>query len=258
MKKYIYTGIIALMATVFISCSDDYIIGGEINETNRMDISTFELLSRMEETQTVATLFERAGLKDVVNGDVTIVAPNQWSVNRYLRRRYNQALRIDPNASPVTIDDITAEELKKMGAYILPGKLWRETIPKEGKQVVAHDGTEVFISIDRTNTDPGAAWDGAGRPGDGYQYSNFMEEVPYIIHVHFKRGDNWEWTANERTKMDGQYNNPECDQVYRMYVSDILTTNGVVHVLYQGDNSFSDHAYYHSLFFFGSTTDDKL
>ena len=259
MKKYIFISLMVIsLAALIFSCSKDYIIGGEVNSNNKMDMTTFELLSEMEETKTVATLFERAGLIDVINGDVTIIAPNQWSVNRYLRRRYNQALRTNPSAPPVTIDDISAEELKKMGMYILPGKYWRETIPKEGKYLVAHDGTEVLITLDKTNTDPGAAWDGSGSPGAGYQYSNFMQEVPYIIHVHFKRGSNWEMTAEERNNLTNYYDNPECDHVYRMYVSDILTSNGVVHVLYEGDYGFTDHYYYHSLFFFGLRTDDKL
>ncbi|MDR1718509.1 MAG: hypothetical protein LBR67_00090 [Dysgonamonadaceae bacterium] len=258
MKKSIYIGFMALIFGTLISCSDDYIIGGEINETNKVDLSTFDLLSRMEETAVVATLFEKAGLKEVVNGDVTVVAPNVWSVNRYLRRRYNQELRVNPYAPAVTIDDISSEELKQMGMYILPGKIWRETIPEEGIQLKAYDGTEVFMSVDKTNIDPGTAWDGSGTPGWGYQYSNFMEEVPYLVHIHFKRGRSWEWTDQERTSLSNYYDNPECDHVYRMYVSDILTNNGVVHVLYEGDYNYTDHYYYHSLFFFGTRQDDLL
>lgn len=259
MKKHIQISVIIItLATLSISCRKDYIIGGEINKTNKMDVTTFDLLKMMKETETVATLFERAGLKDRINGDVTIISPNKWSVNRYLRRRYNQALRNNPIAPPVTIDDISSDDLEKMKMYILPGKWWRETIPKEGKYLVADDGTEVLITLDKTNSDPGTAWDGSGTPGQGYQYSNFMQEVPYIVHIHFKRGSNWELTADERNSLTNYYDNPECDHVYRMYVSDILTSNGVVHVLYQGDYGFSDHYYYHSLFFFGKRTDDKL
>lgn len=251
--------VILFAAITFIGCNDDaYIIGGEANETNRLEISTFDLLNRMEETKVVADLFERAGLKDAINGDVTVVAPNIWSVNRYLRRRTNQLLRTNPEAEPVTIDDISNTDLEKMRMYILPGKWWRETIPEEGKILTALDGTEVFISRDRTNSDPGAAWDGSGVAGWGYQYSNFMQDVPYIIHIHFKRGNNWEWTGIERSNLPEYFDNPECDHVYRMYVSDILTENGVVHVLYQGDYNFTDHYYYHSLFFFGRRSDDLL
>ncbi len=259
MKKYIYKSLLVIsLASLSISCSKDYISGGEINPTKKLDITTFDLLSKMEETKTVATLFEKAGLKDVVNGDVTIISPNQWSVNRYLRRRYNQVLRSNPAAAPITINDISADELKQMGMYILPGKLWSQTIPEEGKYVKTYNGADVYISVDRTNTDPGAAWDGGGSPGAGYQYSNFMAQNPKIVHVLFKRGVNWEKTILERSALVNTYNNPECDQMYRMYVSDIQTSNGIVHVLYQGDSGGSEHTFYHTLFFFGQTTDDKL
>jgi len=259
MKKnilYIVFGVLSLQ--ILNSCNDDYIIGGEVNKTNQLDMTTFELLSSMDETKTVAELFERAGYKDIVNGDVTVIAPNEWSVNRYLRRRHNQDLRNDPQAQELTIDDISNEELKQMGMYVFPGKHWRENIPEQGVYLTGLDGTEILLTVDKTNTDPGCAWDGSGTPGAGYQYSNFMQEVPYIVHVHYKRGENWEMTADERNSLPSYYDNPECDHVYRMYVSDILTKNGVVHVLYQGDYSYSDHYYYHSLFFYGVRTDDKL
>lgn len=259
MKRYIKLMMISISFLLFISCnSSDYIIGGETNETNKVNKSTFDLLSQMDETQLVAQLFEKAGMKEVINGDVTIVAPNKWSVNRYLRRRHNRELRTNPDAPELTIDDISQEELKEMGIYVLPGKWWRETIPANGKILTTLYNTEVYLSRDKVNTDPGVAWDGAGIPGMGYQYSNFLQELPYVIHIHFKRGNNWEWSALERSALPDYYDNPECDHVYRTYISDILTNNGVVHVLYQGDYNFTDHYYYHSLFFFGTRKDDKL
>src|SRR5690554_8066120 len=105
MKKYINIVIIFVMPLIQLSCAeDDYIIGGELNLTNKFEMSTFEFLSQMEETSVIAELFDLAGLKDEINGDVTVVAPNIWSLNRYLRRKNNQALRVDPNAEPITID----------------------------------------------------------------------------------------------------------------------------------------------------------
>ena len=142
MKKYINLITVLIASLTLFSCeNDDYIIGGEANETNKLDMTTFDLLSQMEETEVVAELFERAGFKNVINGDVTVVAPNIWSVNRYLRRRTNQVLRTNPNAEAISIDDIAEEELQKMGMYVLPGKWWRETIPEEGKILTAMDLT---------------------------------------------------------------------------------------------------------------------
>jgi len=260
MKKHLYIEFALVISfALLLSCNDDYIIGGEINPTNQVNMTTFDFLKSLDETNQVATLFERAGMKDVINGNVTVISPNQWSIDRYLRRRHNIDLRSNPNAPELTIKDISNEELKQMGMYVIAGNYWSQTIPAEGKFLKTLNGMEVFISYDETNTDPGTAWDGGGSPWWGYQYSRFLQSIPKIVHIHYKRGENWEWTGEERAALGGNYgDDPECDQVYRMYLSDVLTTTGVVHILYTGDYNFSDHDYYHSLFFFGKKTDDLL
>jgi hypothetical protein len=141
--------------------------------------------------------------------------------------------------------------------YIVDDKYWSSNIPKEGIVLPTHlAGDSLRLNIEESNAEPGTAWDGGGQPGEGYQYSNFMQSKPTKVNVQFKRGDNWELEASQRVSMG--YDNPECDQVYKMYISDVLTTNGVVHVLYSGDYSYTDHYYYHTLFFFGTRADDLL
>jgi hypothetical protein len=245
--------IMLLLSVMPISCTDDYITGG-INETNEVNLDTFDYLNSMDETKIVARLFEKAGLKDVINGKgVTVIAPAKWAVERYLRRRWNQDLRVNPVADPVTIDDITPEDLLKMGMYILPGGDYnRKTVPPEGLIVTAYDGTKIYLSYDKVYIDPGSAWDVV------YRYSNFMQKLPEVLHVQFKRGTDWEWDSQIRNDMRDYYDNPECDHVYRVYLSDAITTNGTVHIIYQGDYNYTDHYYYHTLFFFGTRKDDLL
>ncbi len=249
------------MFSLLNSCTDDkdYIIGGTKNETNFFNEPTFDVLKQIEATDVVATLFERAGLKDVINRDsITVIAPNKWSVSRYLRRKTIQALRVNPDAKPFTIEDIPLDTLQKMGMYIVPGIWTTENIPEEGVELVTVLGTELILSKEKKNSDPASAWDGGGTPGYGYQYSNFLQENPYIVHVHFQRGKRWELTYSRRAALTDYFDNPECDHVYRMYASDILTKNGVIHIIYQGDYDFKDHYYYHTLFFFGTRKDDQL
>ena len=69
-----------------VSCRTD-VIGGSVNETNRVDMTTYEWLLQEETTAVVGQLFEKAGLKDVIESDVTVISPSKYSVNRYLRRR---------------------------------------------------------------------------------------------------------------------------------------------------------------------------
>jgi len=258
MKKVLQLAVLFMAIAAMNSCSkDDYIIGGEANETNKVNQTTFDFLKSFEVTTETARLIERAGLISAVNGNVTIIAPSNYSVNRYLRRMNNRALRLDPDAVPMTVEDIPAEELTRLGMYIVDNKYWSETIPKEGIILPTHSVADTIrLTVEESNAEPGAAWDGGGEPGQGYQYSNFMQSRPKKVNVHFKRGQNWEMTNNERAALGPD--NPECDQLYKMYISDVLTTTGVVHVLYSGDYNYNDHYYYHSLFFFGTRADDLL
>lgn len=255
MKKiFISLSAVLLMA----SCStDDYVIGGEVNELG-VDMTTFEFLQSFENTQKTAELFERAGMIDEINGDVTLIAPSDYAVNRYLRRVNNRRLRLDPNSEIWTVEDIPVEELQaNLGMYIVDGTWWRETIPEEGIKLETHKaGDSIRMVLMESTNEPGMAWDGANTPGWGYQYQNFMQTNPVKVMVQFKRGDNWEMTYAERSSMS--YDNPERDILYQMYLADVLTETGVTHIIYTPNESYTDHYYYHTLFFFGTRADDQL
>lgn len=256
MKKIIFgTGLLMLLAGC--SKNKDYIIGGKAKNNNKVDQTTADFLKSFDVTSETARLFERAGMTAEINGNVTVIAPNNYAVNRYLRRRNNRALRLDPNATLMTVESIPLEELQQLKMYIVDNKYWSSNIPAEGIVLPTHaPGDTILLYTATSNTEPGAAWDGSGTPGEGYQYSNFMQTRPTKVYVHFKRGNNWEKDPNQRVSMG--YDNPECDQVYEMYISDVLTNTGVVHVIYSGDYNYSDHYYYHSLFFYGTRADDLL
>lgn len=247
-----------LLALVFSSCSKNgHIIGGDKNETNEVNMTTYDFLKSFEVTTQTARLIERAGMIDEVNGDVTIIAPSNFAINRYLRRKTNRALRLDPNAADVTLEDIPEADLQQLKQYIVDGSFLSADLTAQGIQLPTHrTGDSLRLSLEEATAEPGAAWDGGGQPGQGYQYSNFMQSRPKKVTVHFKRGTKWEMTGAARTALG--YDNAECDQVYKMYISDVKTTNGVVHVIYSGDYNYTDHYYYHSLFFFGTRSDDLL
>lgn len=257
MKKLIFYISASLLLLASCSKNKDYIIGGKANATNKVNQTTFDFLKSFEVTTETARLFERAGMTAEINGDVTVIAPSNYAVNRYLRRLNNRELRLNPNSTPKTVEDIPQQDLQQLKMYIVDKKYWSSNIPAEGIVLPTHyPGDTIRLYTATSNTEPGAAWDGSGIPGQGYQYSNFMQQQPTKVYVHFKRGDNWELNPEERVSLG--YDNPECDQVYEMYISDVITTTGVVHVIYSGDYNYSDHYYYHCLFFFGTRSDDKL
>ena len=256
MKRILeYLIVIVILLPVLSSCSTD-VIGGSINETNKFDMTTYEWLLQNETTTVVAQLFDKAGLKDAINGDVTVISPSIYSVNRYVRRKNYGFRNGVEGAAEFKLEDMTAADLAQMGMYIYPGKWGREDIPEKGVYLTSIDGSqEILLTLDETNTDPGSAYDGGNAAGAGFQYSNFLLTTPKLIHVLFKRGANWELTYLERATLTPD--NDECDQSYRMMISDVHTNNGVIHIVYSGDSSYNEHFYYHSLFFFGKHADDK-
>lgn len=258
MKRHSLFIYLIIPALVFSACNKNgHIIGGDKNNTNEVNMTTFDFLKSYEVTTQTARLIERAGMTNEVNGNVTIIAPSNFAINRYLRRKNNRALRLNPNATPITIEDIPPAELELLGVYIVDGTFLSTDLTPQGILLPTHhDGDSLRLSLTEATAEPGAAWDGGGQPGQGYQFSNFMQSRPKKVQVHFKRGTKWEMTGAERTAMGND--NAECDQVYKMYISDVKTTNGVVHVIYSGDYTYTDHYYYHSLFFFGTRADDLL
>lgn len=249
--------LITVLSALMLGCQKDYIIGGKKNETNKVNMSTYDFLKSYDVTKSTARLFERAGLIDAVNGNVTLIAPNEYSVNRYLRRINNRRVRLDPKATLWTIEDIPVADLAKLKMYLVQGKYTSQELTKEGITLATlNTGDSLRLSLQESTAEPAAAWDGSNVPGDGYQYPNFMQTNPKKVFVHFKRGANWENTGEQRAALG--YDNPECDQVYQMYLSDVETTTGVVHILYVGNYNYNEHYYYHTLFFFGTRADDLL
>lgn len=258
MKNIIFFSYTTLFLVCLLSCKKNgYIIGGERNESNKVNQTTYDFLKSLDITSSTARLIERAGMINEVNGNVTVIAPSNFAVNRYLRRQNNRSLRLDPNSRLMNVETIPQTDLEQLQLYIVDNKYWRDNIPANGVTLPTHHaGDSLRLSLDESVADPGAAWDGGGQPGQGYQYANFMQTRPLKVRVQFKRGANWEMDPQERVLLG--YDDPECDQVYQMYLADVLTTTGVVHVIYSGDYNYTDHYYYHSLFFFGTRADDLL
>jgi hypothetical protein len=262
MKKIYIILLAAVLSAGLVSCKKDS-IGGTINSTERLDITNFEWLRQTEETAVVADLFERAGLRDAVDApDVTIVGPSKWSVERYVRRRNYPWRTGVEGATEFKLEDLTPEELSRMGMYIFPGQWSSDQIPDEGVYLTSVDGTqEIYLYREAQSADPGAAWNGEGAPGAGYQYGNFMMSIPKLVLVVFKRGTNWETDDSGKPAYLARYQvgfeAEECDQAYRMYISDVRTKNGVVHIVVMGNTAYSERYFYHSLFFYGTRNQDN-
>ena len=149
MKKRLLIIPAFLIAFVFTSCSKDkHIIGGNRNDTNEVNMSTFDFLKSFEATTQTARLIERAGLINEVNGDVTVIAPSNFAVNRFLRRKNNRLLRLDPAAQAMTVEDIPEAELEQLRMYIVDGSFLSSDLTSEGILLPTHrNGDSLRLSL---------------------------------------------------------------------------------------------------------------
>ena len=260
MKKTILLFAVAtFFSMLFTSCATDT-IGGTVSDINEnLNMTAWEWLEVNEPT--VALCFEKGGYKEILNDpeeDLMVLSPNRYAVSRYIKRRNVDFRSGKEGAVEFKISEIEDSNAALMSMYIFKGAITRDDIKAgdEGKFLTAiDDSTEVYFTLDYTNTDPGTAYDGGNAPGAGFQYSNFLQQTPELFHAMFKRGVEWELDPVLRESMG--FANAETDQRYRMMLSDIRVKNGVIHVLYCGDATHAEHYYYHSLFFYGTREMDK-
>lgn len=259
MKKTILLfAVAAFFSALSVSCTTDT-IGGTVYDINEnLDKTAWEWLEANEPD--VAFLFEKGGYKDLLNDpneDLMILSPNKYAVSRYVKRRNYDYRQQKVDSLKFNLSEIEDSNSALMSMYIFKGAITRDDMKVgDGSFLTAiDDSTEVYFTLDYTNSDPGTAYDGGGSPGVGFQYSNFLHQTPELFHAMFKMGSDWELDAVVREQM--KFDNPETDQRYRMMVSDIRVKNGVIHVLYCGDATHAEHYYYHTLFFYGTRTMDQ-
>ena len=259
MKKTILLfAIAASLSALMVSCATDS-IGGTVADVNEnTDKTAWEWLEANQPE--VALCFEKGGYKELLNNpdeDLMILAPSKYAVSRYVKRRNADFRAGKEGAVEFKLSEIEDTNSVLMSMYIFKGAITRDDIKAgEGQYITAiDDSTDVYFSLDYTNTDPGAAYDGGGTPGYGYQYSNFLQQTPELFHALFQRGTDWETSYGARSALN--WESPECDQFYRMELSDIRVKNGVIHVLYSGDSTYNEHYYYHTLFFYGTRSMDR-
>lgn len=90
MKKIIInTAFFLLLAAGFVSCTKDYITGGEIEDVNMYkDKTNFEVLSMDPLFDTLVQIIEASGLKEKINqAGSTFFAPTDYSIRSYLELR---------------------------------------------------------------------------------------------------------------------------------------------------------------------------
>ena len=208
MKRILF---LICLGFVFYSCEkDDYLVDGGLSNPN-VGTTTFEFFQSHQQLDTLALLIERAGLVEETNSESTFFAPNNLSIKNYVQEILTEMRRIDPQAE-YTVNDIPQDTLEKyMGGYIIPQQIKREDLTQQGEIYTAINGEERKISLEPVQ-----------------DFNGPLGTPPEYVFFTYKGGDTWD-----------PWNQLEDDTKIRVRTSDLVSTNGVIHVLQGGHVLFN-------------------
>lgn len=205
--KYIVS---IILAVIVISCNnDDYLIDGGV-ASPYLNTSTYEFLASRPLFDTLVLAINKAGLKDLLDSEVTFFAPTDFAFKSYVdkmtglgRTKYN-----DPNYF-YKFDSIPAQVLHdSLSMYIFPGKIYRQDMRKEGDVFTNYAGTRLKISLEQQK-----------------DYTDQLTTNPAYVYLSYKKGKNWDaWDATD-------ISTTEKDIKVRIQTSGLISNNGVVHVI---------------------------
>lgn len=198
--------ILGICFTLYSCDNDDYFKDGGISDSH-IGTSTFEFLQAHSQLDTLAILIERAGLKEALDDEHTLFAPNNLSIKNYVNTILTEMRLIDPMAE-FTINDIAVDTLEKhMGGYIFPQEITRDILTAEGKVFTALNGDQRRISLEPVQ-----------------EYTVELGQFPEYVFYTYQDGDSWD-----------PWNELDDDIKIRIRTSNLISTNGVIHVL-QGEH----------------------
>jgi hypothetical protein len=217
MLAAVLTSIIA-----FSGCKkDSYKNDGGISNAY-VDMTTYDYLKSNSQFDSLVKVIDRAGLKDVVNGNITFFVSTNYSIVPYVAAKKNQiAIKTKNENFNFGIKDISAQELSdSLKTYMFQGKINRDQITLSGQLYNSLLGTipnvQYLIKFRRT-----------------FDYNAYLDHVDYVTYT------------KVRGSRDDQEADPNAipnnlkDLSADVQTSGIITKTGIVHVL----------TGYHRLFF---------
>jgi hypothetical protein len=187
-----------------------------------VDMTTYDYLKSNSQFDSLVRVIDRAGLKDVVNGNITFFATTNYSVAPYVAAKKNQiAIKTKNENFNFGIKDIPAQELSdSLKTYMFQGKINRDQITVSGTLYNSLLGTipnvQYLIKFRRT-----------------FDYNSYLDHVDYVTYTKV-RGTRDDQEANPNAIPDNLK-----DLSADVQTSGIITKTGIVHVL----------TGYHRLFF---------
>lgn len=219
MKHFIYLCIIALGMS---ACNnDDYLKDGGVADPH-VNKTTYDYLASNPLFSMFVKAVDKAGLKEVVNGNVTLYVPTDYCFESYFVKKRKELQDQGAMNPGFGLDDIPVQILKdSLKMYVFNGTLNRDNLIKEGKVAASLLGMEIKLSKE---------------PVD--QYTDILTDKPEYLFYIGKVGQEFD-SFDDYT--DNNVADDEKDSRVRVQTSGLISTTGTIHIL---DNA-------HILFFYG-------
>lgn len=222
MKNIIVSLLMLVMAGSLGSCNKDgYKVDGGTHNP-KVDMTTYDYLKSKPQFSSLVSLIDRANLKETVNGDITFFACTNYSVDEFVRARYNRrAIELNDENIIYTLDSLPLQEVKdSLKMYMFNGDLGRDKLTVEGSFYQNLLGpipnTSFYINLRRTQ-----------------DYGSYIDHVDYIRFT--KVIGTRDETERDQTTIPAK----DKDMGYDCQTTGIITNTGTIHVI----------SNYHRLFF---------
>lgn len=220
MKKILIKALVLLF--ICTSCQkDEYRVDGGTSDPN-VNMTTYDFLKSHGKFDSLVRIIDHAGLKDIINANVTLFATTDYGIRDYVAaKKQEKIVQVGDENISFSITDIPKQELRdSMMIYLFDGKVTRENLTTDNKFFESKLGNiqNVRFNIKLRRT---------------YSYSSYLDYVDYVNFTKVIK------TLDADEPDYSKIPDAELDRSFDCQTSGLISTTGVIHVL---DNS-------HRLFF---------
>lgn len=208
-------GMVLVLGLLLTACKKDkYKNDGGVHNPN-VNMTTYDFLKQHGSFDSLVKAIDMAGLKDMVNSDITFFAVPDWGVREWMLAKKRLKIIETGNENIVFgMKDLNAAVLKdSLRMYMFQGKVTRENLDTKGKYFTSLFGSmgpdvRLYIKLRRIQN-----------------YNSYLE---YVDYVNFTKvigtldADELDFSAIPNELKD---KTEDCQ------TSGIITTTGVLHVL---------------------------
>lgn len=206
---------VSLVICSAVSCTkDSYKNDGGVSKAE-VNMTTYDYLKSDTQFSQLVKLIDKAGLKDVYNGNVTLFAVNNYGVNDWVSaKKEERVIALNDENITFTIDSIPVSQYKdSLLMYLFNGKITRDSMTLTGKLYNSLLGSipnvQFLIKLRRDYT----------------TYSNYLDYVDYVTFTKVIG------SRDDQASDPSSIPENEKDIAVDVQTSGIITTNGIVHVL---------------------------